>query len=224
LILAEIQGPGREDPLGILSGNLNRGGDFAVTLLRRLIRLERLLPPPPPPPSPEEILRQKRLGKVVKRWNQICLQAWQLLPGPDQERVKQAMEQEEGPLSGPFGSWLRGLSNGWSRLPELAPEVMKDLLLAWLSPEADGGMVCEQCGLEYPKHKTPPMSEWKLLPGKNRMKDPPPWFDLPELFEACPGCGASRYEADWPHLMDGYHREWMKLDGYVGKRIDLRKR
>jgi hypothetical protein len=34
------------------------------------------------------------------------------------------------------------------------------------SPSVDGAVVCRQCGLEYPHHKAPPLSEWKLLPGK----------------------------------------------------------
>jgi hypothetical protein len=51
---------------------------------------------------------------------------------------------------------------------------MKDLLLAWLSPAVDGGAVCRRCGLEHPKHKAPPLSEWTLLPGKQHQVGLPP--------------------------------------------------
>jgi hypothetical protein len=96
---------------------------------------------------------------------------------------------------------------------------MKDLLLAWLSPEADGGMVYNRCGLEYPRHRTPPLSTWRLFPGKRWGEGPPPWYDLPELFQACPNCGASTYDMDSPHLVAGHHPAWKELDGYVGSRI-----
>jgi hypothetical protein len=102
------------------------------------------------------------------------------------------------------------------RLPELTPVAMKDLLLAWLAPEADGGMVCRQCGLECPKHKSPPLSEYKLLPGKTPFEVPPPWYDLPFLFAVCPGCGASRHEVDWP-FQTAYDLPWKQLDGFVGE-------
>jgi hypothetical protein len=60
------------------------------------------------------------------------------------------------------------------------------------------------------------LSEWKLLPGKKPMKGPPPWYDLAYLFEACPGCGASRHEVDWP-FQTGYDLPCKQLDGFVGQ-------
>src|SRR5262249_7332955 len=100
-------------------------------------------------------------------------------------------------------------------LPELTPEVGKELLLAWLSPEVDGGIVCRQCGLEYPKHRHPPMNEWRVLPGKVPLQGPPPWYDLPEVFQTCPNCGASRFEIDWRHRVRQFDGRWMKMDGFV---------
>jgi hypothetical protein len=94
---------------------------------------------------------------------------------------------------------------------------MRALLLAWLLPGADGGMVCRRCGLEYPRHKAPPLSQWKLLPGRKPFEGPPPWYDLPELFAACPGFGALRYEPDWPHQAGDRHRPRMELEGFVGR-------
>jgi hypothetical protein len=111
--------------------------------------------------------------------------------------------QEEG--GGPYFTWFRDLGWGRCRLPELPAMVMKDLLLSWLSPEVDGGMVCRQCGLEYPHHRTPPLREWKLLPGKTPGEGPPPWYDLPEFFRACPMTLAG-------------HRPWMDMDGCVTER------
>jgi hypothetical protein len=55
-----------------------------------------------------------------------------------------------------------------------------------------------------------------VLPGKIPLQGPPPWYDLPEFFQVCPNCGASRFEADWPHLVQDLDRPWMKLDGFMG--------
>src|SRR5207244_12641127 len=63
---------------------------------------------------------------------------------------------------------------GRCRLPELPATVMKELLLTWISPEVDGGVACQHCGLEYPRYRTPPVSEWKVLPGKTPLQGSPP--------------------------------------------------
>ena len=117
---------------------------------------------------------------------------------------------------GPYRSWLRGLRDGCSRLPELPAAAMRDLLLAWLSPEVDGGLVCRGCGLEYPRHRSPPLSQWQLLPGRAPLVGPPPWYDLPELFTACPACAGPRCEADWPWQTGPCPYPWKEWDGYVG--------
>jgi hypothetical protein len=79
---------------------------------------------------------------------------------------------------------------------------MRALLLAWLSPECDGrGRVCRRCGLGYPCHATSPLSTWKVQPGKVPLQGPPPWYDLPDFFAACSGCGTSAREIDWPGLV-----------------------
>jgi hypothetical protein len=154
---------------------------------------------------------------VLARWERLLGQALPLLGPADRGRVTAAATQLEEEFGGPYRDWLRHLAEGLCRLPQLPPAAMKDLLLAWLSPEADGGMVCRQCGLEYPRHRSPPLSEWKLLPGKRPLEGPPPWYDLPELFLACPGCGGSRFEIDWPNHTEQLQRPWKELDGFVGR-------
>src|SRR5262249_23256354 len=158
---------------------------------RRLDGLERRCPPPPPPP-PEDLARRRRWQGVLRRWDRLLGRALPLLAPAEEEAGGLAVGQLGPDLGGPYGVWLRGLGNGRSRLPALLPEAMKGLLLAWLSPEADGGMVCRGCGLEYPRHKYPPLGQWKVLPGKRPLEGPPPWYDLPEFFAACPHCGGSR--------------------------------
>jgi hypothetical protein len=71
-------------------------------------------------------------------------------------------------------------------------------------------------GLEYPHHRSPPLSTWKLLPGRRPFDGAPPWYDLPEFFASCPHCGASRYEMDRPHLVPKHDYPWKQLDGYAG--------
>jgi hypothetical protein len=178
----------------------------------RIARLERLAPPLPP----AEDLRRKRFGKVLNRWMRLCRAAGPLLTPEEDQCVGQALERLANELEGPFAVWMCDLRDGRCRLPELTPAAMRSLLVAWLSPEVDGGMVCNGCGLEYPRHKAPPMGQWKLLPGKKPQEGPPPWYDLPEFFPLCPHCSASRFDVDWPHLVDQHTHAWRELDGYVG--------
>jgi hypothetical protein len=181
----------------------------------RLVRLERLLPAPPPPRA-DERRRQKLWHRVVQRLMGLLDQALPLMAAAEQAKVLAVLDQL--PDSGsPLIAWLDDLYDGRCRLPVLTPETMKALLLAWLSPQVDGGMVCRHCGLEYPQHKAPPMSEWRLLPGKKPLEGPPPWYDLPEFFPCCPCCGGSCLEIDWPHLLAHEQRSWMTLDGFVGQ-------
>jgi hypothetical protein len=170
-------------------------------------------------------LWQERLESVFQRLDLLISQAAELMTDAERDHVNLAGEQLEHGLGGPYGAWIRDLRDGRCRLPELQPTVMKDLLLTWLSPEVDGGLVCKECGLEYPKHKSPPLSQWKLLPGKKPMEEPGPWYDLPEFFRACPNCGAVSYSGtDWPHQVRNYNRPWKELDGYVGREGDPRRR
>lgn len=164
--------------------------------------------------------RQARWEAVLDRWCDLAELALAQMGAAEQERVEQAIEQANH-FSGPYDQWLSDLADGRCRLPELSTEAMRSLLLAWLHPQAEGGIVCTSCGLEYPRHKSPPLSEWKLRPGKQPGEGPPPWYDLPELFQACPDCGGSPHGSgmDWPHLIDAKHYPWMDLDGYVGKPI-----
>jgi hypothetical protein len=93
----------------------------------------------------------RRLGRLLDR-------AWPLLTEAEQGQVSEALERLSEVEGGPYAIWLRDLRNGRCRLPDLPAAVMKELLLAWLSPEAEGGMVCQGCGLEYPRHEAPPLS------------------------------------------------------------------
>ena len=183
------------------------------SLTRRLRTLERrreLVAAQP------DLRRRRRWRAVVDRCARLLHEALALMSTDEQERVAAAARQFMEGQGGPYSEWLRHLADGWCRLPELPAAAMKDLLLAWLSPEADGDMVCRGCGLEYPRHRTPPLSEWKVLPGKKPLVGPPPWYDLPELFAACPGCGGSPSDADWFWHIQHLQRPWMEFDGYVG--------
>jgi hypothetical protein len=80
----------------------------------------------------------------------------------------------------------------------------------------DNGQVCNVCGVEYPHLKRPPPGTWRALPGKVAFKDPPPWYDLPRAFDACPGCGASTYDRTWSHLTEDKNLPWKALDGWTG--------
>jgi hypothetical protein len=112
---------------------------------------------------------------------------------------------EGGRADGSFGhtldDWLRNLAVGRSRLPDgLSEGAMRRLLgIYWdRAAEIDQHSVrCDGCGLERPMHRSPPVSEWRLLPGKTH-DSPHPRYDLPEFFAACPHCGEASW--GWTHL------------------------
>jgi hypothetical protein len=106
---------------------------------------------------------------------------------------------------------------GRSRVPpDLTPETAAALVKAWLHPGTDKNFpeVCETCGLESPYHASPPLDQWKLLPGKYPGVGEPPWYDLPRHFAACPHCGAKGMM--WACRILERTYPWMALDGYVG--------
>lgn len=115
--------------------------------------------------------------------------------------------------------WIEYLFDGRCRLPECLTEgVMRWLILVNLD-QADKidsyYAVCLRCGLLYPMHKSPPLSEWKLAPGC--LPDERPLrYDLPHFFDhdGCPACDASSKvgSMNWAHLIEGGY--WF---GSVGK-------
>jgi hypothetical protein len=177
-------------------------------LYGRLARLEQRLPAPVPPP-PEDKERRRRLERQAARLGDLIEAAAALMSEEECQRVGAALEQWNDRQAGPYAGWFCDLARERCRLPDLAPAAMKAVLLAWLSPECDSGArVCRPCGLEYPSHKSPPMSEWKVLPGKVPFQGPPPGYDLPDFFDACPGCGASLLDFDWASLVESASPPW----------------
>jgi hypothetical protein len=144
-----------------------------MNLDRRLARLERALPAPPVP-RPRDERRHRRWLQVARRCDSLLDAAWPLLAEEEQDRVTVALTLMTEDRAGPYAEWMRHLAKGWCRLPELSADAMKSLLLAWLSPDVEGSMVCRVCGLELPRHKYPPLSQWKLLPGREPLEGPAP--------------------------------------------------
>jgi hypothetical protein len=153
----------------------------------------------------------QRLEEIMDRLMGLIKKAFPLITEEQGEQVCDGMVQALELEKGPYGGWLLHLSRGWCRLPELTPEASKDVLLTWLLPDVDGGQICQQCGMEYPIRRHPPLSLWYAHPWKG-----PPEGVKPEFFENCPSCGASRCEMDWPHLIEDKQYPWMELDGYMG--------
>ncbi len=169
--------------------------------------------PLPPPPDPA---REKRAKQVTDRVMRLCGAAVALMDPGEVKQVEAAMTALDTD-GGPYRRWLDELFEGRWRLPEVSPAVMKALLLTRLSPECDDyDWVCLGCGLCYPQRRTPPLSEWKILPGKVPMVGQPPWYDLPCFFPSCPHCGADTLRGTWAHLVLEGRYPWMGLDGYVG--------
>jgi hypothetical protein len=145
-----------------------------------------------------------------QRWDETLSRFGEMIPEDLSDRVRAALEDRGCSL----WHWIENVWRGRSRLPEcLTDEVMRCLVLTLLD-EADKcepyEAVCLRCGLQYPVHKRPPISEWKLAPGCSP-EEQPLRYDLPHFFDhdGCPACGASSKAGDmnWAHLIgDGYWR------------------
>src|SRR5262249_51043621 len=136
------------------------------------------------------------------RWEETLARFAEVLPEDLSERVRTALQDDHCPL----WRWLDSIDRGRSRLPEgLTEGVMRRLVLIRLD-EADRceswEAVCLRCGLQYPRHKALPLSEWRLAPGCSP-DERPLRYDLPRLFDhdGCPACGASSKagEMNWAH-------------------------
>jgi hypothetical protein len=151
----------------------------------RLARLEARLPPPP---SPEELERRQRCAPLFERWNELATAAFELMSPEEQDRARQGLQKKDEWDWPPYWLWVRHLINGLSRLPELTPPVMKDLLVIRAFHAVAGSFVCTDCGLEYPFRRWPrhPDSHrWLVTPGDS------PEDQLPEFYAACPHCGGT---------------------------------
>jgi hypothetical protein len=169
-----------------------------MKLKSRLERLEQRLPPPPL----EDREDQQRWRPISRRFGKLLESAWSLMSADERQHFEQAVEAVPDVTRGPLGRWLLDLRDGRCRLPELSPPAMKDLLLGWLHPEAGQPMVCNGCGLEYPRRKRPPHAG----------------IPVAGFFDACPGCGASRYDTSWPDRTPSLDLPWKALDGRTGRR------
>jgi rubredoxin len=189
-----------------------------MTVRTRVVRLERHFPPPAPP-SPEELERERCWRRIVRRFQRLLRQADALLTEAERAAIDAVLQKCDNESGEPFDDWLRDLLFGRSRLPELTAPVMKALVLSWFHPDLDTfSSVCNQCGLQYPRLQTPPPHTWKVLPGKIPHVDPPPWYDLPEIFKTCPHCGASTRDVTYSHLTEGMDLPWKALDGWMRTR------
>jgi len=180
-------------------------------LTRRLARLEAKLPPP----SPELELRLQQCDPIFERWDALGAAAWPLLGAEEQGRVNEALGQLHERHAGPYALWFNGLLLGWSRLPPLAPPVMKDLLLTWLQPGVATGFACRDCGLIYPFRYWPQPAGTKSFQVWPQGQEPPP--RAPEFFAACPHCGAANTDIHMPDDVEQHDHPWMQLDGYAGR-------
>lgn len=159
--------------------------------------------------------QRKRVRAIYERFNELLGAASELMTDEERRHVDEAIEQAND-LAGPLDDWLDDLADGNSRLPALSAEVMKRLVLTWLSPDRDTASyhpVCTRCGLEYPLRKQPSIMEMMSPPvGQSKMRNP-------EFFEVCPNCGSPSRSGGmmWSHRIHEREYDWMRLDGYSGR-------
>jgi hypothetical protein len=181
-------------------------------LRTRVAKLERQLPKPPP----QDKQRKKQLRHLDRRLTQLCEKASQLMTTEEATKIHEALREWSESSQGPYANWFGELLNGRCRLPELDPAPMRDLLMAWLSPNCDSlSCVCRQCGLMYPHHRWPSSNERNSWPEDVSRVGPRPRDDVLEFFSSCPGCGASTKDFDWAHLVHESCRPWMAQDGCI---------
>jgi hypothetical protein len=113
-------------------------------------------------------------------------------------RVVQAVAGHSNDVAATVGGWFLDVWRGHSRIPPGIPaEALERLLDVHFSkPDLHNiAMVCDGCGLGRPRRKSPPLSTWKLKPGRQAMDGKPgsPYDLPPEYFDACPGCGCAEY-------------------------------
>ena len=191
-------------------------------LKNRLDRLDALIPKPPEPP-PEVGQNWRRVKKVRGLHTRLLEAAGPHLAEQEQQEFIKAWDDWLERRTGKLAPWLRSLEQGTSRMPKLSPNAMEALCRAWLSPEMGSYVhVCRQCGLATPDHKTPPTSEWKLLPGRKAGEGAPPWDDLPQFFDMCPHCGTHHLDSDYASSATDKDLPWKKLDGYAGPKPEWR--
>ena len=183
-----------------------------MKLRARVDRLDRQLPAAPPP-TRKDRRQQRRWHAVAERFSDLLNKAEPLLSELEREQVRGALGAD-GDSRGPFDRWLEDLKEGRSRIPHLQASTMKELLLAWLHPAAGQPMVCNQCGLEYPRLAGPRGIAVRHLPALPPQSTAP--YQVARLFDACPACGASRYDTTWPDRVPHSDLPWKKLDGWLG--------
>jgi hypothetical protein len=187
-----------------------------VRLQSRLDRAERQLPAPPAlTPRDRQLVRRRRA--VAQRFTDLVRGATALMSELEAGRVSEALESYQNGAHAPLDRWLDDLHAGRCRMPALPPVAMKELLLAWLHPLVGQPMVCNQCGLEYPRLRR------AGSPGASRVAHPlPPAsaspYEVARLFDTCPACGAARYDTTWPSCTSGKDLPWKALDGWTGAR------
>jgi len=146
-----------------------------------------------------------------RRWPAVLALFFERLPS--ELRASVAVSKaltDDGPRGNPWlRRWLMEVVGLRSRIPpDISFAVMGELtdLYTHRGEEIDSYFpVCDGCGLRRPAHRHPPLSEWKLLPGRTPLVGEPPWYDLPEFFDSCPHCGTKEWmwesrteERDYP--------------------------
>jgi hypothetical protein len=189
-----------------------------MRLRNRVERLELRLPAPKSP-TPEQLQERRLWRRVARRFKSLLNQAESLLNEAEHAAVAAALELFLSEGTGPLRGWLHDLRHGLCRLPELTPEAMRSLLLAFLNPGRGDSRVCNLCGLESPRPGRGLLSNWVFGTDIRGLAGLASRFSWPPGFDGCPHCPpGSPADFDSPYQAGGTDKPWKALDGWVGAR------
>lgn len=174
-------------------------------------------------PNPDRDGPDSDRGKRIEERNRLCVAAmvfFNQLPVDLRAIVARTAFPDENFEGERWAAdWCQSAASLDSRIPEeLKPEVMESLVAIYQdqADKIDGCEVCCSCGLRRPRHRMPPLTEWRAVPDINRGVLPK--YILPRFFESCPACGST--EKVWEGHSHEQPYPWRAQAAYE---LDLRR-
>jgi hypothetical protein len=118
-----------------------------MTFRARVEKLDKIIPPLPVP-KPED--------RAAEDLVDLLFDAMKAVQFTDEEEARvDASFAEPDKHRNPYRVWVRALREGWCRLPEVTPAIMREIMLAFAVPptwdHCAMALVCNACGMLLPR-------------------------------------------------------------------------